>query len=601
MKSLTDLAERIIPSLDDEELYIDDDEYQVLKTKLPRGVNIREALEFGFFEYKNRYWMRRKDEFEPVSNFTLKVLYLIKGANPKRIVELTNFKNRKAVIDFAIEDLISLEKFKGKIESQGNFLFEGRSTDLGRIKNKLFSLEIASTEIHVLGWQKTFWAFANGIYYQREWHPVDQNGMVVIKNEHYYIPYLGATTADDDEDLRNFRRFVHVPSRNTVSDWSKLFVSVYGDNGKVGIAFCLYAIFSDIAYNITKGAPMLFLFGQKSSGKGSMASSMLSLFGVAQDQYMLGGASTVVGFMRRLAQFRNGLVWMDEYKNGLNDKIVESLKNVWDRIGYVRGVMDNTNKTKTTPVTSSAILSGQEMPNAEPALFSRVVLLEFNKSSRDQGAVERFDELRKMEDAGITNCAFEIMNARDTVQSDFLTLYSEIAAAFRAAFAGIDIVDRQIANCAIICAVFACVEKVIQLPFTASELMRIFEKITKRQVSMMKTADEVQQFFEAIEFLLSNGAIKNGRDVQISEEFVKIRMQVVYPHYREAGMRQKAKIIDKGTLQNYLENSAAYAAEQSKKSSHRFSDLANPTNCMVFPTKMINLLHGVDFMESLKL
>lgn len=607
-KSLSDFAEKTLQTPEyrqdmDDEIYADDDEYQALKTKLPKGVDIREALEYGFFEYKHRYWMRRKSEFEPISNFTIKVLFLIRGANPKRIVEVTNYKGRQAVMDFAIEDLISVEKFKGKVESQGNFLFEGKASDLSRIKNKLFSLEKPSTEIAQLGQQRDkFFAFANGIYYQNEFLPVDENGMVVAGNEHYYIPVFGRTQDEDNEDLRNYRKFIHrdTGSKIDFATWSRYFLDVYGENGKVCIAFALFALFSDIIFEKTKAAPMLFLFGQRGSGKGTMANSLMALFGFPQDPIMLGGASTVVGFMRKLGQFKNALVWMDEYKNDIDVKKVESLKNIWDRVGYERGVKDSSNRTQTTPVTSSAIISGQEIPVVEPALFSRCVLLELATMKRDQEAINRFDALRKMEDAGITACTLEALECREYVRANFMEHFSEISAAFRRAFANTDIIDRQVTNYSILVAVIRCVEGALKLPFDYANLMLLCEKLAIRQKGMMRQSNEVQQFWEMVDFMLSAKLIKQGEAIQVTAEYVKIRMGVVYPLYREAAQRQRAKVIDRGTLQNYLESSPAYSEKESKKPSHRFQNLQSPTTCQVYLHKTIQDLHGVNLAETLQ-
>lgn len=606
-KSLSAVAENLLQNPDyrqdiDEEIYANDDEYQALKTKLPKGVDIREALEYGFFEYRHRYWMRRKSEFEPISNFTIRVLFLIRGANPKRIVEVTNYKGRKAVLDFAIDDLISIEKFKGKVESQGNFLFEGKATDLARIKNKLFSLEKPSTEIAQLGQQRDkFFAFANGVYHKGNFLPVDENGMVVAGDEHYYIPVFGATQDEDNEDLRNYRKFIHrEESEVTFADWSKQFLDVYGENGKVCIAFALFALFSDIIFEKTKAAPMLFLFGQRGSGKGTMANSLMALYGFPQDPIMLGGASTVVGFMRKLGQFKNALVWMDEYKNDIDVKKIESLKNIWDRVGYERGVKDASNRTQTTPVTSSAIISGQEIPVVEPALFSRCVLLELATMKRDQEAINRFDALRKMEDAGITACTLEALRCRDTVKEKFMGYFSEISAAFRRAFANTDIIDRQVTNYSILVAVIQCVQDTLKLPFDFGNLMLLCEKLAIRQKGMMKQSNEVQQFWEMVDFMLSSKLLKHGEAIQVTPDFVKVRMGVVYPLYREAAQRQRSKVIDRGTLQNYLESSPAYCEKETKKPSHRFSNLQSPTTCQVYLHKTIKDLHGLDFMESLQ-
>ena len=283
------------PDVVQQELNNHDEEYYELRKKLPAGVDVEDAITYGFYEYRNRYWMRKaEDMFIPVSNFTMRVLYLIVGANPKRIVEISNVHKRRATIDFSIEDLISIEKFKARVESQGNYLFEGNAAHLARIKNKLYTLERPSIEIGRLGQYKDlFFVWANGIYTGTGFVPVDDKGMAEVNGEHYYIPVFGSTRADDDDDLRNYRRFLHRESATTFAEWTDLFVTVYGTNGYIGIGFYFFSVFSDLIFERTKAAPMLFLFGQRGSGKGTMANSLMTLFGHPQDPLMLGGASTV--------------------------------------------------------------------------------------------------------------------------------------------------------------------------------------------------------------------------------------------------------------------------------------------------------------------
>jgi hypothetical protein len=603
MISLNDTAEEITkpqasPQVEAEK-WENDEEYVRLKSRLPKGVNIADAMEYGFFEHKHRYWVRRKEDmFEPISNFTMNVRYLIMGANPKRIVEITNTRGTKKTLDFAIEDLISLEKFKGRIESQGNFLFEGRPADLGKVKNKLFNEEKPSHEISRLGQHKSeFFAFANGIYDGTAFLGIDDQGMVKIGEENYYIPVFGATKNEDDEDLRNYRRFLHRPSATTFGDWARQMVTVYGDNGKVGIAFGLYALYSDIVFDKTKGAPMLFLFGQRGSGKGTMANSILALFGTPQDPIMLGGASTVVGFMRKLGQFKNALVWLDEYKNDIGEKKIESLKNIWDRVGYERGVKDSSNRTQTTSVTSSAMVSGQEIPNVEPALFSRCCLVEFRAMERSQEEVAAFNLLRRMEDASITTATLEALSHRKIMEALFEKTYAEIASIFRATFSGEEVIERQINNYACLVAVVAVLEKYLPIPFTSTNLIQVCEKLIMRQRDMMRQANEVQQFFEMVIFLLNAKLIDEGKEIQWSNGMVKIRMGAVFPLYREYSKRQGMKCMDRGTLQNYMTNSEAYAEHESKKGSHRFAALQNPTSATCFLQAKVVALYGVDFGE----
>jgi hypothetical protein len=602
MKSLNTQADNITDQHEEEEDELSYDQKERLRYRLPKGVNVDDAIDYGFYEHKHRYWMLRSDDsFKHCSNFTMKVLYLIIGAHPKRIVEVTNVHGKHATIDLEIEDLISIERFKARVEGLGNFLFEGKATDLARIKNKLYTLEKASVEISRLGHNRSgFWAFANGIFDGKAWWPIDDRGMVELGQDHYYIPVFGGTRNDDDEDLRNYRRFLHRPTAITFEKWAVQFVKVYGDNGKLGIAFAVFAIFSDLIFDKTKAAPMLFLFGQRGSGKGTMANSIMSLFGYAQDPLMLGGASTVVGFMRKLGQFANAIVWMDEYKNDIGERKIESLKNIWDRVGYERGVKDSSNKTQVTPVTSSAIISGQEMPNIEPALFSRTVLCEFRAMERSQAEVDAFDELRRMEEQGITNATIELLRCRPILVEGFWKKYNEISAKMRQAFANQDVIERQINNYSILIACIWCIQDTLKLPFDFAELMLISERYIKRQRDMMKASNEVQQFFEMVAFLLSTQEIQEGRDIQFSNEYVRIRMTAVLPLYRDYSRRQGLKPLDKGTLINYLQNSDAYDENESKKGSHKFSLLLSPTSATVFLHKRISQLYGVHLLENSK-
>ena len=590
------------PDVVQQELNNHDEEYYELRKKLPAGVDVEDAITYGFYEYRNRYWMRKaEDMFIPVSNFTMRVLYLIVGANPKRIVEISNVHKRRATIDFSIEDLISIEKFKARVESQGNYLFEGNAAQLARIKNKLYTLERPSIEIGRLGQHKDlFFVWANGIYTGTGFVPVDDKGMAEVNGEHYYIPVFGSTRADDDDDLRNYRRFLHRESATTFAEWADLFVTVYGTNGYIGIGFYFFSVFSDLIFERTKAAPMLFLFGQRGSGKGTMANSLMTLFGHPQDPLMLGGASTVVGFMRKLGQFSNAIVWLDEYKNDIGEKKIESLKNIWDRVGYERGVKDQSNRTQTTPVTSSAIISGQEMPNVEPALFSRTCLCEFRAMQRSQQEVDNFNRLRSLEDAGITNVTLEVLAHRAAMREHFFRCYADIAATMRAAFGEEQVIERQIINYSILAATIQVLETRLRLPFTSAQFLTLCERHIKRQRDMMKESNEVQAFFEMVAYLLSAGEIKDGTDIHLYQGLLKVRLVKIIPLYREYSRRQGNKSLDKGTLINYIENSEAYLLDESKKPNHRFPDLQNPTSCRVFLQASVRDIYGIDFAQILQ-
>jgi DNA primase len=574
---------------------------KALQWQFPTEQCAKDAFTFGFYQHKNMYWVLRKTKdalyYIEVSNFVLDAKYLIAGAQPKRIVDMINVFGKTVTIDFDIEDLISLDKFKGRVERHGNFLFSGTGTDLAKIKSKLFSRERYANEVSRLGQNKYGWAFANGIYANNQWLPTDESGMVKANDAWYYIPALANTKGADDEDLRNYRRFAHQPSAHKMASWSNQFIEVYKSNGMFGLAFYLSAVFSDIIFDVTKAAPMLFLYGQRGSGKGTMANSLLALFGTPQDPIMLGGASTVVGFMRKLAQFFNALTWLDEYKNDIGDKKIESLKNIWDRIGYERGVKDSSNRTQSSSVTSSAILSGQEIPNVEPALFSRTILCEFNNYTYTQADIDKFNRLREMEQDGLTSITLEVLNHRAAFKAAFTKEFKEIASVMRN---GVEqkTIERLVVNYAILITTVKILGNYLPLPFTYTELIKQSEEFIKRQTGMMSEANEIKSFFNMVSYLLDAGEIHHGIDVQVTPTHLRMRLPKIIGKYRDHGKRQGLRVLDQGTLMNYLEACEAFNRKESEKSALRFSKLHNPMRCKVFNLAELSSEFDIDFKES---
>ena len=76
-----------------------------------------------------------------------------------------------------------------------------------------------------------------------------------------------------------------------------------------------------------------------------------------------------------------------------------------------------------------------------------------------------------------------------------------------------------------------------------------------------------------------------------------VRLVTIFPLYREYSRRQGIKAIDRETLSNYLKNSPAFIEEESKKSSHRFPGLQNPTSALCFLQPEVEKLYSVDFRQ----
>ena len=568
--------------------------------------SMKQVETWGFYEKNHEIVMERikKDSkvYVPISNFTIKVLYLIQGNNAKRIVELKNSYGKSITTSFTIEELISVDKFKMAVEKNGNFLFIGNGLELMRIKKKLFEFEFPCSEVTYVGHQKNFYAFSNGIYNYTDskFYPINEYQVTTVNKENFFVPLIEGN--NEDEASKNFKAAIYKPNADvTFKTWANIFCTAYGDNGKVGLAFGLMSMFLDVVKQSTSNKlPLLFFFGQKGSGKTTEAISLTSLFGEIKEPPKLEGKSTPKSYLRMLAQISNSLLVFDEYKNSINYDLIAMLKGLHDGEGYDRAKMDNTNKTFSTSVRSTAIICGQEMPNCEPALFSRFLLLEFETlKDLDDNKRRAYDQLVTLEANNLSCVLTEILSHRAHFQNCYKKNFLEVRNLFRKSYQKSEVIERQILIASAIVAAFTTLETVLEIPFNVSELTLLVEKAIDRQTTMMNTADEVQHFFEIVGVLLREHKIKDESEIKFhnlqfkytgegdeqqivySGGIVIFRMKLIYPLYRERLIRLNMKPLDAGTLERYLKSSVCYEKDASCRN-YRFRSLQNPTTGLCF-------------------
>lgn len=565
---------------------------------IPEGVDIMDYIEFGFYVSDGGYYVIEKGSHVKISNFTMTVKHLIRSVNPKRIIEVRNVFGRVEQIEVSISELISVSKFKEKIEGVGNFSFEGTDRQLGKIKQKLLAQEKQSREFSTLGHQakENLWAWANGVflYENNTYLSIDEYGMVTVENDTYYLPYYSSMHQHGDEEFGSMRKVAFERGNDaTFERWAAQFYKVYGVNGMMGLAWICSALFRDVIVPVSKSMPMLFAFGQKGSGKGTMVTSLMTLFGVPQEQIMLSGASTTIAFMRKLAQIRNGVVWLDEYANSLDEKKIQSLKNIWDGVGQERGKKSNDTRTEVVPIISSAIISGQDLPTADGgSLFSRVILTEFHKTKgfTDQ-QIKAYTDLLDMEENGLTAIIHELLSHREYIKDKFRDAYKQQCEYYRAAAmeAGVDVEERQVKNYSIITTLMGMLEIAgIKFPFTNEQLTKELSSRLKTQQSMMQASSELQTFWEMVLIFLQTGKISPGNQIEIDGDRVAIRLVTIMPEYLEAGNRQKLRVLPVATLRSFLSASDEFISTKD----YRFQD-GGVTKAMLFDRLAINTKYEV--------
>ncbi|MBO5181849.1 MAG: DNA primase [Paraprevotella sp.] len=534
---------------------------------------------YKFFEEKGCYysWSKEGEPFQ-WSNFTMKPMFHIKDSvNPKRLYRIKNERGLEETVEMKQEDLVSLSKFKQRIEGLGNYIWLATEREMTRLKMFLYEQTETAVEITQLGWQRNgFWAFGNGIYYKRQWYPVDELGIVRLQGKgNYYLPAFSLIYKDDVKLYQFERNFVHL-GYNAVGlkEYVDAFVDVFGDNAKVGFSFLLATLFRDVITGYTKVFPLLNLFGPKGSGKSEFGHTLMSYFIIENNPSNLQN-STIPALNDTVGNCANALVHIDEFKNDCDLLKREFLKGIWDGTGRTRMNMDKDKKKEMTAVDSGVIVSGQEMATADIALFSRMVFLTFPRSEFSSAEKSKYETLVEMRHRGASHLTLSLLDLRPKMEQDYKNNYAQVMAELSEQLANERIEDRIQRNWAIILSAFRTLESSLDVPFGYKDLFRIVKDGILRQNKECKTNNELAQFWNVVSFLHQEGIIYNEADYVIKyvdriktdttaiewsapRPVLMIQKTRIYMHYKKNARLVGDTVLPDGSLNYYLANSKEY-------------------------------------------
>lgn len=517
----------------------------------PKGCQLsdemkEETIKYGFIAWRNQYWFaswkdsNKRVTYDSISNYVVRPLFLILSkSEPKRLYEMKNMFGQSAIVDMPAKCMVSPQSFMEVMESQGNFILDIDRKKFLRLRSKWYEEMKNAIEIKTLGWQKDgFYAFSNGIYYDRKFHPIDEYGMIgkTFVNEEgeqdskfFFIPANSDIYKDEEQEYENEKKFIYVQRETKFKDWSQLFVDTHGDNGKIALMYYVTAIFRDFIYDRFKFFPHLFGFGPPGTGKSTLGWSLSYLFGKERKPFNL-NAGTAPGFYRTFAQFRNAIQWFDEYANSIDLKRIQDLKNAYDGAGHVKGDFSaggNSNKTISTPINSACYISGQELPTADNALFKRCILLQFHKTDYSDEERKRAASLQEMQERALTHLTAAITSLRETVQEAFHEHFDKTIKEFKKALEDKygSIEERIIHNMVIQVAMFRTLESALPWPYTYEEIKQTAIRMIYEQNKLISRSAETSQFWDTVQFLYNAHAISDTADFTI-KTVVNLKLRV---------------------------------------------------------------------------
>lgn len=558
------------------------------KNGLPSSMNDlqREAellRQFGLFVRENCYYAIGEEDEDSmrISNFIMEPLFHIEDeSNGTRIFRMRNIYNVCRVIKLKESELCSLSNFQQKAGSLGNYVWLAKIDKLNRVKEYLYSKTDTAERIRKLGWNGTegFFAFGNGILVEGTFRNVDDLGIVRgVNGKAFYIPATSKVYLHNQEIFQFERLMVH-ENRNGVKlhDYVSRLMDVFGENASIAFCYLLSTLFRDIIFRRTRHFPILNLFGEKGTGKTTLATSLQSFFLHGIDPPNL-GVTSVPAMNDRVSQAVNTLVVLDEYKNDLDIRKIAYLKGLWGGGGQTKKNTNTDGMAAQTIVTTGVALCGQDKPTQDMALYTRVIFLAFSKTSFNQMEKRHYEDLVALCNLGLTHLTVEILTHRELFEKNFSEIYSITKRELAAKLENETIHDRIFGNWVIPLAAFRTLETVIDVPFGYTELFETAVKGIRNQNELAQESSEVADFWNMLQGFQTSGRcidkahyhiryLKAFRPLSAKEdiEFMEARpvlylnMAAVASLFNSRNMNATANRSNWSTIMSYLKSHSSY-------------------------------------------
>jgi hypothetical protein len=339
-----------------------------------------------------------------------------------------------------------------------------------------------------------------------------------------------------------------------------MYYTVFPNNGAVILTFAVACLFSDIVFDRKQFFPLLFVYGEGGSGKGSAIKMAQRLFGVPQDPLTLSGrANTDKAKIAIFAQFVNTMLLLEEYTP--NHDTDQLLKNLWDRYGYKRRTMDMGYGTETVPIQSGVAITSNFTPSDDP-LLQRVIYLDHNVNQFTEEQKAKFNELTVYSERGITAATHELLAKREYVNVEFrevqAALYKEIKNKYKSLA---NCTDRMIENVTILIAVYDILSRhQINFPFSKDFLVDELVHSTVTQNEKRDSGGEVQKFFDIFLTAVQKGELLEDVHYKLEGNQLFFNVKNIYGVYAQYHRSfYNAAGLTLGNLRDKLKIHASYS------------------------------------------
>ena len=461
--------------------------------------------QLNLFVRNNCYYCLGKDDEDPIrlSNFRMEPLFHIHDeCNGVRLFRLFNSFRDSCIIELKESEMCSISNFQQKIGSVGNYVWLGKIDKLNNVKEFLYARTQTAERIRKLGWNesKEFFAFGNGIFQHGVFHEADEMGIIQDDSHHaYYIPATSKIYRDNAEIYQFERLMVHRKSNGVLlRSFVEKLTEVFGNNSRIAFGYLIATLFRDVVYKRTRHFPILNLFGEKGTGKTTLATSLQAFFLHDVEPPNMGVAS-VPAMNDRVSQAVNTLVVFDEYKNDLDVRKIAFLKGLWGGGGQTKKNTNTDGMASQTIVSTGVVICGQEKPTQDMALYTRVLFLAYTKTSFSVLEKKHYEELQSICNLGLTHLTLDILKHRELFEKNFPDMYSLTKRELAIQMEQEGIHDRIFGNWIIPLATLRTLESALHLPFSYAQMLETTVNGMRNQNELAQESSEVADFWNMLQ------------------------------------------------------------------------------------------------------
>lgn len=602
------------------------------KLGLPKDSDYKQFLDKGFVTHRNNVYFRGKDSFYKGTNFRITPLFHVYGKQEnKRLCEVISETGIKRLIDFDTADFSQMTKFEVKLLDEGNFTFTSQvgANQFKLLRNDILGHFITAHELKTLGWQHAgFFAYANLIYHGGITKTPNDYGIVQLETgvkmesdyiedvKHFYSPSASVmykNSREGDDPYENDRYLIYLESPVAFHTWMRQLHKVYGKKAITGIACAFFTLFRDLFVKTFQVSPILFLAGEKGSGKSKFAESLAAMFCYKQPAFDL-NAGTISAFSRRISRTTNTIAVLEEYSDLTTDvKIKQSIKGSYDNRGREIGQNTGDNKTKVTKVNCFLIVLSQYLSSWDDnSITSRSIIehvIKPQENFTDQEVAD-YNLLQSWEEEGLTSFILEIVKYRDVVEASYRQVYGEIIKQLKKELKNTDYQERMLQNYTVLLTPIKILFDKFTFPFTYEQIHNQFKDAIIESSDLIVESEGLAEFWKTLEYLRDRKPfplltenihfmidtpttlkLQSRKELASDTWQNKDRVQVLYLrlnavhqlYHKEVSTRDGVDVIQENTLRNYFKSKKYFIGAVK---SHRFDDTS--TSAYIFNYTMMH-------------